>query len=138
MKIHHLGIAVNSIEKALTVYRQLFPDLKAEREPLREGASMEMVMIKTESGPLLELMQPLHPDGDIGRFIARRGEGIHHIAYEAADIHAVCAQCREQGYRVLGEITQGAGGCDTFFIHPKDTCGVLTEFVSCAGEAQGK
>lgn len=136
MKIHHLGIAVSSLDEALKVYQELFPGLVMEREPVREGASMEMVMIQTETGPLLELLQPLKSDGDIGRFIARRGEGIHHIAYETADIQAAYARCRELGYRVLGEITPGGGGCDTFFIHPKDTHGVLTEFVSCAGGAR--
>ena len=56
--------------------------------------------------------------------------------YLYTDIQAAYARCKEQGYRVLGEITPGAGGCDTFFIHPKDTHGVLTEFVSCAGGAR--
>lgn len=132
MKIHHLGIAVASIDQVLKVYRELFPELKAEREPMGEGASMAMAMVKTETGALLELLEPLNDQGDIGRFIAKRGEGIHHIAYEVEDIQGEYERMKGLGYRVLGQITRGAGDCDTFFIHPKDTHGVLTEFVSPA------
>ena len=130
MKINHLGIAVNSIEQAMEAYRKLFPDLEAEMEPMKEGASMKMMMIKTETGTLLELLEPIDPEGDIGRFIAKRGEGIHHIAYEVDDIYAAYEDAKNKGMRVLGGIVRGAGGYNTFFIHPKDVYGVLTEFVS--------
>lgn len=130
MKLHHLGIAVVSLEAALQTYRSLFPELAVEFEPVKEGATMKMAMIKTQTGPLLELLEPLSEDGAIGRFIARHGEGFHHIAYEVQDIHAAYENAKRQGVRVLGEIERGAGSCDTFFIHPKDVYGVLTEFVS--------
>ena len=129
MKINHLGIAVKSLEEALQVYRDLFPGLVVEMEPEQEGAAMRMAMLHAENGVLLELMEPLIPEGDVGRFIAKRGEGIHHIAYEVEDIRAAYEEMKTKGYRVLGEVHQGAGGYDTFFIHPKDVHGVLTEFV---------
>ncbi len=129
MKLNHLGIAVHSLDAALEMYRGMFPELEVEFEPVREGAKMRMAMIQTETGTLLELLEPLAEDGDIGRFLARRGEGFHHIAYEVADIRTAYENAKRQGLRVLGEIEQGAGGWDTFFIHPKDTRGVLTEFV---------
>lgn len=129
MKINHLGIAVNCIEQTLQVYRSLFPDLETEMEPVRDGAAMKMLMMKTETGTMLELLEPIDPAGDIGRFIAKRGEGIHHIAYEVDDIQAAYTSAKEKGLRVLGGIIPGAGGFRTFFIHPKDVYGVLTEFV---------
>ena len=129
MRIHHLGIAVKSIDQAMEVYRRLFPELEAEMEPMKEGAPMKMMIIKTDTGPLLELMEPIDPQGDVGRFITKRGEGIHHIAYAVEDICAAWSDAREKGMRVLGEIKVGAGGYRTFFIHPKDVFGVLTEYV---------
>ncbi len=134
MKINHLGIAVKSLEEALAVYRDLFPGLVVEMEPQQEGAVMQMAMLHTENGTLLELMEPLIQEGDVGRFIAKRGEGIHHIAYEVEDIRAAYGEMKAKGYRVLGEIHRGAGGYDTFFIHPKDVHGVLTEFVGRPAE----
>lgn len=130
MKLHHLGIAVISIEAALKTYRSLFSALDVEFEPARADAKMKIAMIKTRTGTLIELLEPLSEVGDIGRFIARRGEGFHHVAYEVDDIHAAYENAKNHGLRVLGEIERGAGECDTFFIHPKDTNGVLTEFVS--------
>ena len=132
MKINHLGIAVNSIEEALKVYRQLFPDMVVREEPPIPGSTQKMVMIDTENnGLMLELLEPLEPGvGSIGMFLEKRGEGIHHIAYETEDIYAKFDELKEKGFRVLGEVSEGAGGSLTFFIHPKDTHGVLTEYVS--------
>ena len=132
MKINHLGIAVNSIEEALKVYCQIFPGIVVREEPLIPGSTQRMVMIDTDNnGLMLELLEPLEPGvGSIGKFLEKRGEGIHHIAYETDDIYAKFDELKALGYRVLGEVSEGAGGSLTFFVHPKDTHGVLTEYVS--------
>ena len=79
---------------------------------------------------LIELMQPTHPDTPVGRFLARRGEGFHHVAYEVADIEAALDELKKNGVELVDEEPRvGAGGTRTAFLHPKGAFGVLTELV---------
>jgi methylmalonyl-CoA epimerase len=76
----------------------------------------------------VELLAPLHPDSPIGRFLARRGPGIHHICYRVADLDAALEACRAAGYRLVDEAPRtGAGGRRIAFVHPKSTAGILLE-----------
>ena len=130
MKVEHIGIAVADLDKACAYYRSLFPEAILREEPVADG-SMKMMILEGENIKL-ELMEPLKDDCPVGTFLAKKGEGLHHIAYEVTDIKASMAQAREQGLRLLTEEPyRGAEGHWVCFIHPKDSCGVLSEFCQC-------
>ena len=130
MRINHIGFAVKNIKDAMQHYYDLFHVVSCELEPLTEKSVMKTMMIHTENGVLLELLEPLQDDCAIAGYLKKHGEGMHHIAFEVENIHAEYENAKRQGYRVLGEIEIGAGGMQTFFIHPKDTSGVLMEYVA--------
>ena len=86
-------------------------------------------------GMRLELLCSTDPEGPIGRFVAKRGEGIHHVCYRVDDVAAVLAHLKAKGLRTLDETPRpGAGGCQVAFIHPKSAGGVLVEISQPSGE----
>jgi LAO/AO transport system kinase len=132
MRIDHLGIAVKSIAEARKFYETL--GLQIEQEE-----TVEHEQVKTAMLPLgetrIELLEPTAEDSVIGRYLAKRGEGVHHIAVQVADIAAAMAAMRSAGVRLVNEqIQTGAGGHRYFFVHPKSTGGVLLEVVSSSKE----
>lgn len=135
MRINHIGFAVKNIENALQHYYELFRVVSCELEPITEQSVMKTMMIHTENDVLLELLEPIRDDCAIAKYLEKHGEGMHHIAFDVENIQAEYEGAKQQGYRVLGEIETGAGGTQTFFIHPKDTSGVLMEFVAYAERA---
>jgi methylmalonyl-CoA epimerase len=83
---------------------------------------------------MVELMQPTHPDSPVGRFLARRGEGFHHVAFQVEDLEAALARLKNTGVELVDEEPKvGAGGTRTAFVHPKGAFGVLTELVELLG-----
>ncbi len=126
-KVEHIGIAVKDLSAAVTLYQTLFPGLRIVEEPVADGA-MKMVICHFENLKL-ELMEPLQPDSPVGKFIAKHGEGLHHIAYQVEDINEAMATAMRQGFRFTTEQAYvGAEGNLVCFMHPKDTFGVLSEF----------
>lgn len=126
-KIDHLGIAVKSIDRALTFYRdQLGLDLS-----MREIVEVEKV--HAAMLPLgesrIELLEATSPDSVIAKFIDKRGEGIHHVAIKVPDLAAAIERLKKSGARVLNEPRAGAGGHLYSFIHPASTGGVLLELI---------
>jgi methylmalonyl-CoA/ethylmalonyl-CoA epimerase len=126
-KIDHLGIAVFSIEKALPFYQgplgltviheEIIPDQKVRAVFLQVGEST------------IELLEPTDAESPIARFIEKRGEGIHHVAYQVTDIRAKLKEAKEAGIRLIDEEPRAGGhGKLIAFLHPKDTHGVLTEY----------
>jgi methylmalonyl-CoA epimerase len=127
MKIDHLGIAVKSLDGALKFYRdQLGLDVS-----LRETVDLEKVNVAMLplGEPRIELLEPTQPDSVIGKFIEKRGEGLHHIAIRVPDLNAWVERLRSSGARLLNEPRAGAGGHLYVFVHPASTGGVLIELI---------
>jgi methylmalonyl-CoA epimerase len=122
--IAHLGIAVTDVDAALRFYRDVLGLAPRGTEHV-DGAKIVHLDF---GGSEVELLEPLEADSPIGRFLARRGPGIHHVCYRVADLDAALAACREQGYTLIDqEPRTGAGGRRIAFVHPKATDGILIE-----------
>jgi methylmalonyl-CoA/ethylmalonyl-CoA epimerase len=130
--IDHLGIAVKSIDATLPYYEKAL-GLKCEHQ--EEVASQKVKTAFLVCGEVhLELLEPTSPDSPVAKFIAERGEGIHHIAFRTDSVEGQLAQAKDNGVRLIHEVPfDGAGGKLVAFLHPKSTFGVLTEF--CAPKA---
>lgn len=125
--IDHLGIAVRSIDNALEFYqRQLGLTVSARETVAHEKVHVAML---PAGGPRIELLEPSEDDSVIGRFLAKRGEGLHHIAFRVPDLAATVATLKLNGARLLGEPQRGAGGHLYVFVHPSSTGGVLIELI---------
>ena len=125
-KIEHIGIAVANLEAASIIYEKLFgvPAYK-EEEVASEGVKTAFF----RSGPnKIELLEATNPESPIAKFIAKKGEGIHHIAFEVEDIMIEIARLKNEGFIILNEIPKkGADNKLVAFLHPKSTNGVLIE-----------
>lgn len=128
MKIDHIGIATKSIEEGLAVWQDalgLKPD--STEEIAEQGVKVCMLPIGDTH---VELLEPLSPESAVGKFLAKRGPGIHHIAVEVTDIRTSLAELKQRGARLIDETPRvGAGGCLIAFVHPSSTNGVLLELV---------
>lgn len=133
IKISHVGIAVNNLEESLRFYREVLGiKEKGIEENLGEGMKVAFVGVGESN---LEIMEPRREDSAIGKHIAKRGEGIQHLAIHVDDIQAALQKAKEAGFKLIDEQPrQGAGGTLIAFIHPKSTSGVLLEL--CQGEPQ--
>ena len=124
-RIDHLGIAVKSIETARRLYESL--GLRVEHEETVAGEQVHTAMIPVGESRI-ELLEAASADSVIGRFIAKRGEGLHHVAVHVDDIAARLQQLKANRVRLVSEeIKTGAGGHLYFFVHPESTGGVLLE-----------
>ena len=126
-RISHLGLAVKDLDAAIQLYEQVF-GLRIAHRWVAEADRMEAATFRV--GELeIELMQPLEEDSPIGRFIARRGEGIHHIAYRVEDVAEALNRAREAGVATIDQAPRAGGDGRTriAFLHPRSTFGVLTE-----------
>ncbi|MDA3962646.1 MAG: methylmalonyl-CoA epimerase [Planctomycetota bacterium] len=128
-RIDHLGIAVKSLEEAIPMYEEAF-GLSCEN--IEEVPSQK---VKTAffnvGGTHIELLEPTSDDSPIAKFIAKNGEGVHHVAFASDDVPGQLAQAKAAGIRLINEEpVVGAGGKQVAFLHPKSTRGVLTEFCS--------
>jgi len=126
-KIDHIGIAVRDLEAARRFYEESL-GIKAGHEETLGEMKIAFVPVGEMN---LELIQSTTEDGVIAKFIARHGEGIHHIAYEVEDVAAALKELKRQGIKLVDERPRaGAHGKQVAFIHPKSSYGVLTELVS--------
>ena len=125
-KIEHIGIAVYSLEEASMTYEKLLGiSAYKQEEVISEGVKT----IFFKNGPnKIELLEATNPDSPIAKFIAKKGEGIHHVAFEVEDIVTEIARLKKEGFVVLNEIPKrGADNKWVVFLHPKSTNGVLIE-----------
>ncbi len=123
-RIAHVGIAVPDLEAAVAFYRDV---LGIEPHP-PETADGATILSLPFGESEIELLAPLAPESPIGRFLAKRGPGIHHICYRVPDLNAALEACRAAGYRLVDEVPRtGAGGRRIAFLHPKSTAGILLE-----------
>lgn len=128
-KIDHIGIAVHSIDEARIFYEQAL-GLVCHGEETVESQKVKTAFFRI--GELhIELLEPTAPDSPIAAFLAKKGEGVHHIAFRTDDIGPQLQQAADHGCALIHETPiPGAGGKEIAFLHPKSTFGVLTEFCS--------
>ena len=125
--IDHLGIAVKSLAAAKTVYEKL--GLSVSPEETVEHEQVRVVMIPVGASRL-ELLEATSENSTIARFIAKRGEGLHHVCIKVPDLGAAVERLKRDGVRLVSdEIKTGAGGHEYVFVHPASTGGVLLELV---------
>ena len=125
--LHHIGIAVASLDEAAARYRAMGFAVSPPETVETEGVRLAFVM---EGDTRLELLESLRPNGVIARFIGKRGEGMHHIAFRTRDIRKAMDAMRAKGFQVIdAEPRRGHGGRLVAFVHPRSTGGVLLELV---------
>ena len=129
--IHHLGIAVADLDAAVALYASLFGATLEHRETVADQGVEAASLRVGESR--LELLAPLGPDTPVGRFLAGRGPGLHHVAFEVPDVSAELARLAASGTELIDETPRrGLFGLEVAFVHPSATGGVMAEFVSHA------
>ena len=127
--IHHLGLAVRDLDAAVDTYTRLFGGELEHRQTL-DDQGVEAAAVLLGSGRV-ELVTPLGEDTPVGRFLARRGEGMHHVAYEVEDVSAALADLDAAGAELIDrEPRSGLFGLQVAFVHPDAVHGVLSEVVS--------
>jgi methylmalonyl-CoA/ethylmalonyl-CoA epimerase len=127
-RIYHLGYAVEDIVAASEFYKNNFGATPGEPEEVEEQGIVATMFRVGESR--IELVQPTRSDSPVGRFLAKRGEGFHHVAFEVDDLREALAQLKRNGVNLIDEEPRtGAGGMKIAFVHPEEAFGVLTELV---------
>lgn len=128
-RIHHLGVAVRDLEAAFGTYTRLFGAELEHREALA-AQGVEAIAL-TIGDSRVELLGALGEDTPVGRFLAKRGPGMHHVAYWVDDVAAALAELRREGAQLIDEEPRrGLYGLQVAFVHPDSVHGVLTEVVS--------
>jgi methylmalonyl-CoA epimerase len=128
VNVHHVGIAVDDLDAAVARYTALF-GATVEHRAVVDDQGVEAASVHV--GPSrLELLAPLGPETPVGKFLAKRGPGMHHIAFEVADVAAELARLKADGVELIDEAPRlGLFGLQVAFVHPEATGGVLAEFV---------
>jgi methylmalonyl-CoA/ethylmalonyl-CoA epimerase len=129
LSLHHVGIAVDDLDGAIATYVALFGATLEAREAVAdqgvEAASLQV------GGSRIELLQPLGPETPVGKFLAKRGPGLHHVAFAVADVAGELERLKADGAQLIDETPRvGLFGHQVAFVHPDATGGVLAEFVS--------
>jgi len=126
-KIDHLGIAVKSLASAKVIYEKLGLSVSAEETVEHEKVRLVMVPVGESR---FELLEPTSENSTIAKFIAKRGEGLHHVCMKVPDLRAAVERLKKDGVRLVSdEIKTGAGGHQYVFVHPSSAGGVLLELV---------
>jgi len=127
--VHHVGLAVEDLDGALDTYERLF-GARVEQRSRVEEQGVEAASIRVGESRL-ELLGALGDDTPVGRFLAKRGPGMHHVAYEVADIRAALTQLADAGAELIDETPRrGMFGLEVAFVHPDSVHGVLSEVVA--------
>ncbi|HEV7616304.1 MAG TPA: methylmalonyl-CoA epimerase [Solirubrobacterales bacterium] len=131
-RIDHIGVAVEDLDAAIALYEQSFEMTLAHRETV-ESQGVEAVLLDVGEGHV-ELLAPLGPDTAVGKFLAKKGKGLHHVAYAVEDIDATLKQLAATGIELIdAKARVGIRESRVAFLHPRSTGGVLTEIVEPAG-----
>lgn len=126
LKLEHIGVAVKAFSESIPLFEQILGTSCYKTEEVSSENVNTAFFQKGETK--IELLESTDPDGVIARFIDKKGEGIHHIAFEVADIHAEMERLRQEGFTLLNETPKpGADNKLVCFLHPKQTNGVLIE-----------
>ena len=127
--IHHLGVAVDDLDSALETYERLF-GAEVEHEATIDEQGVRAASLRIGEGRV-ELLEALGQDTPVGRFLAKRGPGMHHVAYEVDDIRAALADLSDAGAELIDETPRrGMFGLEVAFVHPDSVHGVLSEVVA--------
>jgi methylmalonyl-CoA/ethylmalonyl-CoA epimerase len=130
-RIDHIGVATDDLDGALALYEGKLGMPVAHRETV-ESQGVEAVLLDVGEGHV-ELLRPLGEDTPVGKYLAKKGPGLHHVAYAVGDIDDVLGKLKEQGVELIdSEARQGIRNSRVAFLHPKSTGGVLTEIVEPA------
>jgi methylmalonyl-CoA/ethylmalonyl-CoA epimerase len=132
-RIDHVGVAVEDLDAALALHEATYGMAVVHREVVEEQG-VEAVLLDVGENHV-ELLRPLDPETPVGRHLARRGPGLHHVAYQVADVAAALGALRSQGVELIDQAPRtGIRASRVAFLHPRATGGVLTEIVQPAEE----
>jgi len=133
LNLDHVGIAVHDLDHALDEYRKKYGITPLYRETVAsQGVEEAMIPL---GGSFIQLLQPLGPETPVGRFLAKKGEGVHHLAWAVANIHTALEHLKARGARLVdSEPRPGGGGTQIAFVHPGDLAGTLIELVESADD----
>lgn len=128
LNLDHVALAVHDLDEALERFRRLYGVGPASREVIeQDGVEEAMILV---GGSQVQLLAPLRPDSLLGRFLARRGEGLHHLAFAVPDLDAALAHLEAEGVELIDRVPRrGGGGARIAFVHPRSFGGTLTELV---------
>jgi methylmalonyl-CoA/ethylmalonyl-CoA epimerase len=127
--IHHLGVAVDDLDEALATYERLF-GAEVEHKATVDDQGVRAASLRIGGGRV-ELLEPLGENTPVGRFLAKRGPGMHHVAYEVSDLRATMAELADAGADLIDDAPRaGLFGLEVAFVHPDSVHGVLSEVVS--------
>jgi methylmalonyl-CoA epimerase len=130
-RVDHIGVAVEDLDAALVLYERDYAMTLVHREVI-EAQGVEAALLDVGENHV-ELLAPLRSDTPVGKYLAKRGPGMHHVAYQVPDIEAALASLRDAGLRLIDEQPRdGIRGSRVAFLHPKASGGVLTEIVQPA------
>src|SRR5690606_9734475 len=133
LRIDHVGIACRDLEESIAFYEATFGLTVVSREVNEEQGVREAMRHVADGGAgasSIQLLEPLGPDTPVGKFIAKRGEGVHHVGYGVADVTQALRELEAKGIRLIDRRPRhGSMGASIAFLHPKDVGGVLTELV---------
>jgi methylmalonyl-CoA epimerase len=132
-RIDHIGVAVTDLDAAIGLYESQYGMALVHRETVEEQG-VEAVLLDVGENHV-ELLSPLADDTPVGKFLAKKGPGLHHVAYQVIDIETVLGSLRDAGLRLIDETPRtGIRNSRVAFLHPASTGGVLTEIVQPAGD----
>ncbi len=126
MKLDHVAIAVNDLSESIKIYEKLFETQPSEIEKI-ESQSVNTIFFESQNNKI-ELLESTNPESPIAKFIEKKGEGLHHIAFQVDNIYSEIQRLKTVGFTIINETpTQGANNKLVVFLHPKTTNGVLIE-----------
>ena len=127
-RVDHIGVAVEDLDAAIALHEEAYGMAVAHREVV-EAQGVEAVLLDVGENHV-ELLRPLDGDSPVGRFLSKRGPGLHHVAYQVTDVQATLDTLRDRGLRLIDEAPRtGIRGSRVAFLHPDSSGGVLTEIV---------
>jgi methylmalonyl-CoA epimerase len=127
-RVDHIGVAVEDLDAAIALHEQTYGMAVAHREVVEEQG-VEAVLLDVGENHV-ELLRPLNGETPVGRFLSKRGPGLHHVAYQVTDVQATLDTLRDRGLRLIDEAPRtGIRGSRVAFLHPDSSGGVLTEIV---------
>jgi methylmalonyl-CoA/ethylmalonyl-CoA epimerase len=125
-KIHHVGIVVSDLEQAMTLWRDLL-GLPVTKTAVVQDQGVRAALLRAGDSEI-ELLQPLQPDNGVGKFLARRGGGLHHVCFETEDVARESEAARSKGIQLIDQKPRPGLAGMICFLHPKATRGVLVEY----------